>query len=78
MFGLILYASLFILSFVTLFRVAKYGRNLLFPDFERVDRIFAEKHGASTRWDSTLGRIAYYLWLFLTLFFLSLIVLMII
>ncbi len=71
MFGFILSIIFFIISFVTLFRVVKYGKSLLFPNFERVDRMFGEKHRVVTNWNTTFGKIVYYVFMLLGLFFLS-------
>lgn len=49
----------------------KDGKSLLFPNFERVDRMFGEKHRVVTNWNTTFGKIVYYVFMLLGLFFLS-------
>lgn len=74
MFGLILSIIFFIVSLVTLLRVAKYGKSFLFPNFERVDRMFGEKHRVATNWNTTFGKIVYYVFMLSGLALLSFIV----
>lgn len=53
-----------------------YGRGVLRPNFERVDRMFREKTGfpaqGRTSWNNWFGKLIYYL---LLLFFIGLIIL---
>ena len=57
--------------------VMVYGRGILRPDFARVDKILNEKnsmHSALPQWNSTFGKIMYYLSLILTVLAISLFV----
>ncbi len=66
MFWKILFIVLIILTLRTIIRVTIYGKNPFWPDFERVDKMFDEKHNVSTNWDSCLGRVVYFVfWLFI-------------
>lgn len=44
----------------TVERIARFGRSLFRPNFERVDRLFYERKSVTTNWNSPLGKIVYY------------------
>jgi|LSQX01.1.fsa_nt_gb hypothetical protein len=48
---------------VNLIRVMIYGRGVLKPNFERVDDMFFEKKSISTNWNTTFGKVVYYVFL---------------
>lgn len=66
MFWIILNFIIYLLVLRLIILVAIYGRNLLHPDFKRVDEMFLKRHDQLTNWTSLSWKMAYYfLWLWI-------------
>jgi hypothetical protein len=76
--GTILLIALLAYTFYSYIRIVIYGKGVLFPNFERIDRKLHEKLGYPSfgrkLWNTWWGKICYYL---LLIFYLSLIFIMI-
>lgn len=57
---LIIIFLIMLMFFYTVENVAKYGKGLFNPNFERVDRMFYEKKKLNTNWNTKAGKIVYY------------------
>ena len=49
--------------------LARYGKGLFNPNFERIDRMFSELQQVNTNWNTLLGKVVYYGLLFFALLF---------
>lgn len=75
--AIIIVFLIILLLFYSVENVAKYGKGLFNPNFERVDRMFYEKKKLNTNWNTKGGKIVYYVLLVFSIkmFFLFLILL---
>ena len=65
---------LLILITLSILNVMRYGKGVIRPNFERVDRILWEKNTLAIKmlpWNSTLGKIVYYTVLISSIFIIS-------
>ncbi len=63
MWSIVLSIIISIFLIVNLIRIMIYGRGILKPNFERVDDMFFEKKSISTNWNTTFGKVVYYVFL---------------
>ena len=61
MWTIIIILILCLLVLINLIKVMVYGKGILRPDFKRVDKNFSSITGFGSKWNTTFGKIVYYL-----------------